>query len=321
MKQILTLVVLAVALLTGTATAQTSMATLEHEGELTVYNGTGAFAQAMEAASDGDAIYLGPGRYNAANITKPVTIKGAGYIDEKDNGLYGTYLNGDMNIELPEGKGVNIEGIYFTNRLYLKSALNSSVFLNCGFDDLFFDATTENLTMKDCRVYDYMCFNASQKNMLCQNSAFGKFGDYSDGKSTMYYKNCTLWDMRYGKALKIATIENSIVTYYCSKSSGINWINTLICNSNGIPDFSQLENCWSISYIDLQKIWDGDWWELTDEAAAKYIGTDGKQVGMYGGSRPFTKTVSGPRITKMVVPAETDENGKISVTITVDRNE
>lgn len=320
MKQFLSLAFYAVASLLFVVTAQTPMATLEHEGVLTVYNGTGAFAQAIGAAGEGDAIYLGPGHYTAANITKPVAIKGAGFIDEKENGLNASFIDGDLNIELPEGKAVNIEGVNFTNQIHLKSDLKSSLFFHCWLQDLRLDTTTENITIKNCRVFEFQ-LNASQLNMLCQNSAIERISDYSDGTSTLYFKNCTFYDMIYYRnQLKSATIENSLVSYNCSPKKGITWINTLMCNRY-LPDATQMTNCWNLSENDLKQIWKDSWWVLTDEAAAKYVGTDGKQIGLYGGSQPFTKTVSGPRITKMEMPAETDENGKISVTITVDRNE
>lgn len=320
MKQFLSLAFYAVASLLFVVTAQTPMATLEHEGALTVYNGTGAFAQAVGAAAEGDAIYLGPGHYTAANITKPVTIKGAAFIDEKENGLNASFIDGDLNIELPEGKAVNIEGIYFTKQIHLKSDLKSSLFFHCWLQDLRLDTPTENITIKDCRVFEFQ-LNASQLNMLCQNSAIEHIWEYSDGTSTLYFKNCTFYNMIYSNQLKSATIENSLVSYSCSPKKGITWINTLMINSN-LPDATQMTNCWTLNRDDIKQIWKNDgWWGLTDEAAAKYVGTDGKQIGLYGGSQPFTKTVSGPRITKMEMPAETDENGKISVTITVDRNE
>ena len=56
--------------------AQTSTATPDHNGELTTFNGSSSFAKAMEAASEGDAIYLSAGHYDATDITKPVSIKG-----------------------------------------------------------------------------------------------------------------------------------------------------------------------------------------------------------------------------------------------------
>lgn len=57
--------------------------------------------------------------------------------------------------------------------------------------------------------------------------------------------------------------------------------------------------------------------DLTDEAKAQYKGSDGTQVGMYGGTLPFNTTPSYPQITKMNVAKKTTADGKLSVEIEV----
>jgi hypothetical protein len=46
-------------------------------------------------------------------------------------------------------------------------------------------------------------------------------------------------------------------------------------------------------------------------------GTDGKEVGLYGGPMPFNLTLSYPLISKMEVDEQTDDNGKLKVEIGV----
>jgi hypothetical protein len=67
---------------------------------------------------------------------------------------------------------------------------------------------------------------------------------------------------------------------------------------------------------------DGKWsdsetFELTDDCIANYKGTDGTQVGIYGGSMPFSITPSNPQITKCNVASKSTADGKLSVDITV----
>lgn len=59
-------------------------------------------------------------------------------------------------------------------------------------------------------------------------------------------------------------------------------------------------------------------YELTDEAAATYKGTDGTQLGIFGGSYPYTLTPSTPVVTKVVMPSTPDANGKLPFEITVE---
>ena len=57
--------------------------------------------------------------------------------------------------------------------------------------------------------------------------------------------------------------------------------------------------------------------ELTDAAAAQYLGDDGKQVGIYGGNNPFNLDSTNPQVTKFAV-SSTNENGQLKVKINVE---
>jgi hypothetical protein len=57
--------------------------------------------------------------------------------------------------------------------------------------------------------------------------------------------------------------------------------------------------------------------ELTETAAATYLGDDGKQVGIYGGTNPFDPTPTNPQITKFTVDSSVN-SGKLSVKINVE---
>ena len=60
---------------------------------------------------------------------------------------------------------------------------------------------------------------------------------------------------------------------------------------------------------------DEETFELTDAAKAKYLGTNGKEVGLYGGPVEFDLTPSYPLISKMTVDEKTDDNGQLKVEI------
>jgi hypothetical protein len=64
-------------------------------------------------------------------------------------------------------------------------------------------------------------------------------------------------------------------------------------------------------------LFDFDSYKLTDEAAAKYLGTDGTQVGMYGGASPFSPIPNYPRIKKFNVASQPTADGKLDVEIQV----
>ena len=66
---------------------------------------------------------------------------------------------------------------------------------------------------------------------------------------------------------------------------------------------------------------DSETFELTDAAKTQYLGTDGTEVGIYGGNLPFDPTPSNPQITKCNVAAKSTADGKLSVDIEVNAAE
>ena len=56
---------------------------------------------------------------------------------------------------------------------------------------------------------------------------------------------------------------------------------------------------------------------LKEEAAATYLGTDGTEVGIYGGLYPYTLMPDNPLVTKCDVANKTTEDGKLKVEIEV----
>ena len=97
-------------------------------------------------------------------------------------------------------------------------------------------------------------------------------------------------------------------------------------NYNGDP-FKNLAikpGCSTATYAEAFKDFTGTY---TDEqtfelsAAAKandnFKGTDGTEVGLYGGPQPFNLTLSYPLISTMEVGEKTDENGQLEVSIGV----
>ena len=56
---------------------------------------------------------------------------------------------------------------------------------------------------------------------------------------------------------------------------------------------------------------------LTPTAAQTYLGTDGTQVGIWGGPMPWTTTAENPTITRCQVAGRSTADGKLSVEIEV----
>lgn len=292
------------------------LATLQHGADLQVFYGLSAFKSAMAAAVDGDIITLSAGTFTSENITKAVTIQGAGYVNDPANGRFMTNLSGDLSIALPEGaKGVKIEGINNNNAVSVGEA-TEFVFKRCRFQKLRFTDKSINCQVLQCRIYELFP-DESSENLLLKNSVINVL--YENGDNAMLLaENCvfTSWHNGYNNA--VVTYKNCILNVPSGNSSSIAY------NSISWNPFSASVQQNAVSGLDLgANVIEGNFdWEsplkLKADAATKYIGTDGTQVGIYGGTTPFTDIPSNPQIKNKEIAAQTDENGKLSVKITVE---
>ena len=57
---------------------------------------------------------------------------------------------------------------------------------------------------------------------------------------------------------------------------------------------------------------------MTEEAKNTYIGTDGTQVGMYGGNYPYNTKVQYPIITSFGSDVQTSKEGILNINVEVD---
>ena len=80
------------------AQAQAPIAMLSHSGLHTPYYGTDALVDAYAAAQNGDIITLSPGVFNACEIRKSITIRGAGMMTDSVAGTLRTTINGNFKL-------------------------------------------------------------------------------------------------------------------------------------------------------------------------------------------------------------------------------
>ncbi|MBR4066006.1 MAG: hypothetical protein IKJ97_04560 [Bacteroidaceae bacterium] len=132
---------------TGAIFAQSSiLATLSHEGEISVFYGADALKEAHAAATHGDAITLSSGSFNAANITKAITLRGAGMAIDTLKNTYPTVINGSFNIEIGDSvsKQLTVEGIYNNHTITVKKGLNNATFIKNRLSTILYEAVVND---------------------------------------------------------------------------------------------------------------------------------------------------------------------------------
>ncbi len=327
--------VVASLLYTTTGMAQTKLiATLTHGDEISTYYGVGAFQSAHSAAKSGDIITLSGGTFTGFTITKAVIVRGAG-----TDATVPTQISSDMSINIPESDTCrfSIEGVRFAaGSLLLYGSCTKPYFIKCKFGNVLFYDTSYNYYASS--IKDAMFVNCWLGNeLIIAGSTTAKFSHcyvYSyhneqDYSSKAQFINCIV--RGYLQNFCRSTFVNSIIwgcgnSYYGLPSlpaetvamncTAFNFYNGAYLNSNIYSKMqgSQVD-CTTSKTGELFK--NTDTFELNDEAKAKFLGTDGTEIGLYGGQYPYNTIPAYPRITKLNVAKQSTADDKLSVEIEV----
>ena len=319
----------------------TFVATLEHNGEYTNFYNNTALTAAYEAAEDGDVITLSSGTFTCPNITKGVTIRGIGLAQLEQNKK--TYISTAFDVYAQDAsRTVNLEGLYLQNtmNIYSDGSAETAGTVNIiktrcnAVNVLEKDSPTDTTTVK---VNFYNCWmNGEFKSNSASYTDIKVMNCYITGTcftkkseiSNIMFRNCYL---HFGdlQNMQYSAFENCIVWYdsrYSLPNSAIA-INSVSLSLNynygsAFRDVSYNENCAYHGYsTDLVTVFsDQANFILQEEFAKKYLGTDGKEVGMYGGIG-YTTKVRYPIISTLSIGngQTTSREGKLDVTIELDR--
>lgn len=334
MKKFFASLVMLLSLSAASVLAQsTQIATLSHEGEITPFYGVNALKEAHEAAVHGDAITLSSGSFTAVNISKALIIRGAGMqVDTVANTLP-TVISGDFAINIPDSvtQRLTMEGLYNNFTVTVGGTLKDASFLKCKFSKFnhsdYRTTRMKNLTFIHCRISDRLHL-PSESSVSCVNcyvyapegvSAHFEFsnciiasGDVSYGIRYSSLSNCIIYGSN--TSVNCNCLDSSNTAYYClGKGAGNQMFKNMSNTTNTVltADLNTVFKTYTGSYNDNETF------ELTDEAKAKFLGTDGTQVGIYGGNFPYDPTTTNPHITKCNVAAKSTADGKLSVDIEV----
>lgn len=308
--------------------AQSSLlATLNHEGTITTFYGATALQKAHAAAENGDVITLSSGTFLSVDITKAVTLRGAGMVLDAATQTEPTVLANDFKITIADDvtERLTIEGVYSNQKVNIVKLKNAMFLKNRMREiDISGNGYGTDLTFIHCRIAYLYSGNAysnnsatfqncivsgiSGENYIFHNSIIR--GDSNSGgislRANSEYKNCIITNYLYSDAPTNSTYYNNL--FIGTSGNKLESIpNSTNVTVNEKDD--KIKNL--ITYSD-----DKDY-KLTDEAKAIMKGTDGTEVGIYGGSLPYDPTPTNPQISKFNVAAKTTADGKLSVDIEV----
>lgn len=310
---------------TISANAQSSqIATLFHDGKITNYTSGTALSEALAAAEDGDVISLSSGIFQAADITKNVTIRGAGMgYPELGGTTAPTILTGKFNIECPESanNSLTLEGLVHNEVITPHKADNATI-LKCQFNQFSTTSSSQdewnNIRFIHCIISEINSPNKTSVQFV--NSVISKNCNLSSSISTKSFQfdNCVVYN-NYNVC--ISSMTNSIVVLQRPSDYG---------PANNIEASSSLNNCiiagcqkyeavnGGNKFCNASEIFSSEGLYNLSDTMKEFKGTDGKEVGIHGGSLPFSPVTTNLKISKFKVAERTTADGKLPIEIEIE---
>ena len=309
------LMAVCIIMMSMTASALTiNKAMLVHNGEVTLYDGD-KIQDAVNAASDGDAIYLTLGTFKKFNVTKKITIRGTGET---------SIIDGDVNISIPGSPKLTspvMEALAVSGTVNVGAQVDDMILRKCKITNFTIGAQVDGAVLDRCNITGSLTLSSYIKGMTVVNTIVNGLGANSGATSNTTFVNC---DLYFSSCTNFsATIINSIIRHYGSNTKTLNstvLLNTLIMTyylSGGtyyssyhlnIGSSSVQQGCWTVNYLNNTS--------TSTLQSNGYLGTDGTVVGIYGGETPYTLEPSVPKVTSSDLQLD-NENKQLNVTLTV----
>ncbi len=315
--------------------AQTQLATLQHGADLSVFYGTNAFVEAHTAAVGGDIITLSGGLFTSCNITKGITLRGAGCETDTVANTSPTIFSSDITLNVADTANfLNVEGILFNcDVIFIK--LYNPQFTRCYMNTWSHSSssnTCRNAQFVNCFVKDFS--NDYGVSTMLINSVASKFANSSSSSScTAYnsiisycsdyvYSHYPMYNLSFFNC--IVKKNNNDMYWKTYQSSFINCIGIKGGTTGPSSPFDQAYTSNCVTYNSLEEVFEtftgfqyGASFVLKDEIATGFHGTDGTQAGIYGGFVPYDIRPAYMVLKRCNVGSRTTIDGKLSVDIEV----
>lgn len=308
------------------ALAQNLVATLKHGDDISFYYGANALVDAHNAAETGDIITLSSGTFAPTTITKAITLRGAGCMEDTISGVHPTVIPGEMHFNVEDTENyLTVEGIFFSGTVY-RHWLHHPKFVKCNFNYFtHYDDTMDNAQFVSC-VLKRMNFYYSTSTTLISCVVWQED----------YFSNSNYTVTAYNSIIRLTDQVGALIAYNCIFFRGGSYQPKLgqYCdahNSIGIRnEYSDATifncnnyNCMEVNnFSDVFETFAGDFsyeetYILKEEIATGFLGDDGTEVGIHGGNIPYEWRPSYQIVRHYSVPKKSDNEGHLNVEIEV----
>lgn len=323
-----------VALLATTTALNAQKVALHSAGTIQHFEGTDGLKAAYEASTDGDTIYLPGGAFNMPNsFKKQLTIFGAGHYPDSTQATRKTTLNSQLNLNV-NADNFYIEGVDINGdiRFEYEKSINNVTIKRCKFTNLQINKSSDNTSDTTyCNnisiignVINHSLYLRNARNVLLSNNIIrydirNSYTNQIVNNLFIYYYYYNIYDSDNNYIANNIFLHNTnnlvsgngnafhnnIIVYY---SPGYGVAPELSGNYVGVSRDIILVNQTGTSFNYSH--------DYHLQSPDDYVGTDGTQVGIYGGAFPYKEGAvpSNPHIQIAVIEA-TASNGQLNVEI------
>jgi len=344
-KQLLTLNIALFALVLATS-AQKYVTTLQHNGVAQAFYGQNSLIEAYNASVKGDTLNLSGGYFNAPTaFAKGITVIGSGHfpdptgvVEKRTKILSGLTINFGAD-------SLRLEGLYIDGDINYAAAssINYVKVIRCRLASARFNSNSElasknYCSFEECFIEGGINFNNYGINLYVYHSIIKSTPIILDNWYETSVSNINgsaqidgnifipISSVAFGNVIGSLINNNIIITqYFLFRGFDSNTLinNLFIQSTVNFGTNSYSNNYLGVPQADIFVNETGNAIDYTHDYhlknPEKYIGTDGTQVGLYGGTIPFKEKglPTNPQITSKHIASETDVNGNLDVNITV----
>lgn len=314
--------------------------TLHHSGVTTPYYGNSAFTDAYSASVNYDTIILPGAFYNPpSSIDKKLTIIGTGHFPDSTSATGVTKIMSSLNIT-SNADSLHLEGLYISGSINFESnqAINDVVIKrNYITGDIVFNGD-RSVPCYRALIVQNVFVSLSADNTLQITVSNNHVMGAVYRLNTSVLENNIMYNTRYSGwpyyceyvffDLNQSLIQNNIFlipnnNFLCA--GGVNNVfnKNIFLASPSLGSGTESGNSYNVAQNSIFVNQSGSSFNYAHDYhlqfPAIYIGSDGSQIGIYGGLYPFKEGAvpSNPHIQSKTISAITNSNGELSVDVKV----
>lgn len=324
----------------ATVFAQEPVVMLHHNGEQTPFTGIDGLKKAYEAAVDNDTIYLPGGTFNQpSDYAKGIHIYGTGILPDSTKTTSITTLNGQTRLRTG-ADNFHLEGVQGNSSIrfgFGKDIVSQVRIIGCKFAEIAknnSDAQFTGVQIIQCVITGSLDLSGIRNSVVKNSIISGEsmsvvYSDYNLFENNVMISNnyyemiaYTNYNIYRNNVIIHGRLSNGI---YCSANSYYNNINIPMGTDNAANEnpYTVAQESIFVNYENVTFSFDQDYHLQNPEL---YMGTDGTQVGIYGGEYAWPETTkavlpSNPHIRAFNAASNTDENGMLQINVQVGAQE